>query len=394
VYHVKFPSQNSFINGRDIKREKETLKAQEEASDILQGISHRLRIAIIESLVARPRTFSAIMAICGLNPNFDSGLFYYHLSELIGRGIVEKEGGVYRLTSFGNSVYKVIKTLETERSALVEHDRGPSPVNKREVKRPVKKVEIMPVGKHNLTIEKGDCELKMEGVYWGVTCKTVGYDKVCAVWPLSDGSIMYEMREPGYEKDGYALLHLKDDGLYTIEVVYDQDEGGEKATIRSSNFPPTLPLPLSVGVKYEFSSTTLETSTNAKVTGWMSIEGARRVKGEVLGQFKVSIGDKAFNCLLLREVIETGAILTRPDGEREKHDLWIRVMMDRYLNEKGKLRLEHLWYCHEGGRKSMTEEEARKSAGPIFQKINYMGKEWYRVDQVELDEPLPIMGAR
>jgi len=118
------------------------------------------------------------------------------------------------------------------------------------------------------------------------------------------------------------------------------------------------------------------------------------MKGEVLGQFKVSIGDKTFNCLLLKEVIETGAILTRPDNEREKYDLWIRVMMDRYLNEKGKLRLEHLWYCHEGGRKLMTEEEARRSAGPIFQKTNYMGKEWYRVDQVELDEPLPVIGAR
>ena len=47
-----------------------------------------------------------------------------------------------------------------------------------------------------------------------------------------------------------------------------------------------------------------------------------------------------------------------------------------------------------GGRKSMTEEEARRSAGLIFQETSYRGKEWYRVDQVELDKPLPILGAR
>lgn len=319
----------------------------------------------------------------------------YYITQLIGRGIVVKDGGVYHLTNFGHSVYKVIKTLESECSAFVEHgERGPSPTSKREVKRSAKKVEIMPVEKPNLTIGKKDCELELGEVYWGVTCKTIGFDKVCALWPLSDGSIMYEIREPGYEKDGYAILHLKDDGLYTIEAVFEQDEGGEKTTIRSSNFPPTLPLPLIVGRKFEFASKTLETSTNAKVTGWKNIEGGRRVKGEVLGQFKVSIGDKSFNCLLLREVIETTAVLTRQDGKREKHDLWIRIMMDRYLNENGRLRLEHLWYCHEGGRKSMTEKEARKSAGPIFQETTYMGKEWYRVDQIELDEPRPVIGAR
>jgi len=123
------------------------------------------------------------MAFCGLNPNYDSGLFYYHLSELIERGIVEKEGGVYRLMNFGHSMHKVIKTLETERPALEEHEeKGPSPVNKRKVKRSTKKVEIMPIDKPNLSIRKRDCELELGEIYWGVTCKTVGYDKVCGVW--------------------------------------------------------------------------------------------------------------------------------------------------------------------------------------------------------------------
>jgi hypothetical protein len=41
------------------------------------------------------------------------------------------------------------------------------------------------------------------------------------------------------------------------------------------------------------------------------------LKGEVLGQFKVIIGEKAFNCLLLREVIEAAVVLTRQDDKRE-----------------------------------------------------------------------------
>ena len=104
-------------------------------SDVLQGISHQLRITIVESLEASPRTFSDLMVSCGLNPNFDSGFFYYHLSGLIGRRIVEKDGEAYRLTEFGCAVLKVLKALGSEWSISMEgRMEVPSPAGKREVK--------------------------------------------------------------------------------------------------------------------------------------------------------------------------------------------------------------------------------------------------------------------
>jgi hypothetical protein len=41
----------------------------------------------------------------------------------------------------------------------------------------------------------------------------------------------------------------------------------------------------------------------------------------------------------------------------------------------------------------MSEDDARRSAGLIFHEVP-IWEQWYRVDQVELDEPLPVMGAR
>jgi len=362
---------------------------REMTSDILQSISHPLRMIMIETLETQPKTFSGIMVSCGLNPNFDSGLFYYHLSELIESQIIEKDGDVYCLTDFGRAILKILKTLESERSSFLIEKEGK--VHKK-VKKMEKKVEIFPVEKSDLTINREDCKLELGEVYWGVTTKTIGVDKVYAVWSLSDGSIMYEIKDPGYEQEGYSILRLTDDGLYIVENVFEARKEGGKAVTRfmcGEGKAPTLLLPLKVGRKIEYISKTLETSTNAKVTGWKSIEGERRVKGEVIGQFNVYINDRVFNCLLLREVIEIARVLTRQNGTQEKYDQLIRVMMDRYLNENGRLRFEHLWYCEEGGRKSMTREEAKKTAGPVFQETIYAGTQWFRVHQVELDEPRP-----
>jgi len=59
------------------------------------------------------------------------------------------------------------------------------------------------------------------------------------------------------------------------------------------------------------------------------------------------------------------------------------------LSENRRLRLEHLWRCEECGRKSMTREELKKTGDPIFQETVYGGTQWFRFDQVQLDEPCP-----
>lgn len=362
------------------------MEGLEDASDILQSVSHPLRMMIIESLGSQPESFSSIMLSCGLDPNYDSGLFYYHLSDLIKSGIVQKEGDVYRLTDFGLAVLRILGSVKSELSSSKKKEGKPE----KSLKRPEKKVKIVQVDKPSLIISREDCELNLGQIYWGVSLRTVGSDKVCAVWPLSDGSIMYEMRDPREENGGSAMLHLTDEGLFALEDIFEYVKGGERTTLRfvtGGTKSLILPLPLAVGKKVEYRSQPLDLSTNAKVTGWKSIEGERKVKGEVVGQFNVEIDSKGFNCLLLREVIENSAIQTKEDGTREKRDPVLRVMMDRYLNENGRLRLEYLWYCEKGGSRSMSREEAKKKAGPIFEELTYDGTRWFRVIQVELDEP-------
>jgi len=95
------------------------MKRKELASIVLQSISHPLRMTVMEKLEAKPETFSGVMVLCGLDPNHSSGLFNYHLSELIRSEIVQKDGEVYRLTDFGLSILDALRKVEFECSSLL-----------------------------------------------------------------------------------------------------------------------------------------------------------------------------------------------------------------------------------------------------------------------------------
>jgi len=95
------------------------MKGKELASIVLQSISHPLRMTVMEKLEAKPETFSGVMVLCGLDPNHSSGLFNYHLSELIRSEIVRKDGEVYCLTNFGLSILDALKGIELECSSLL-----------------------------------------------------------------------------------------------------------------------------------------------------------------------------------------------------------------------------------------------------------------------------------
>jgi len=95
------------------------LKGKELASMVLQSISHPLRMTIMEKLGAQPESFSGVMSQCGLEPRHSSGLFNYHLTELINCEVVQKEGDVYRLTDFGLSILGALKKVEFECSSLL-----------------------------------------------------------------------------------------------------------------------------------------------------------------------------------------------------------------------------------------------------------------------------------
>ena len=64
--------------------------------------------------------FSEIMRICGLNPNYDTGPFFYHLSNLSDFNIIEKTDGGYGLTEFGRKIAKFIAIVERESAFLIK----------------------------------------------------------------------------------------------------------------------------------------------------------------------------------------------------------------------------------------------------------------------------------
>ena len=88
---------------------------------VLQSLGNSVRKATIMSLATArcPLRFSEFMQASGLNPNFDTGHFNYHLSELVKRNIISKVGGEYRLTQFGFKVAKILESLERECSFLL-----------------------------------------------------------------------------------------------------------------------------------------------------------------------------------------------------------------------------------------------------------------------------------
>jgi len=100
-----------------------------ETVDILQTLANPVRKSVIAALGSKhePLRFSELMEASGMDPNFDSGQFWYHLSELTKKGIIAKDGERYGLTQFGFKLSKILDTLERECSFLLkERNKGSS----------------------------------------------------------------------------------------------------------------------------------------------------------------------------------------------------------------------------------------------------------------------------
>jgi len=95
--------------------------------DILQTLANPVRKSVIAALgsLHTPLRFSELMEASGLDPNFDTGQFWYHLSELTKKGIIVKDGDRYGLTQFGFKLSKILDTVERECSFLLKsRDEG------------------------------------------------------------------------------------------------------------------------------------------------------------------------------------------------------------------------------------------------------------------------------
>ena len=368
---------------------------------ILNILSHPLRRDIVKSLEEGPGSYSMIMLECGLDPNHDSGLFSYHLNGLIGSNIIKRLKDGYELTDLGRRALAIARSAEGLGEGRKQGGTS-TPSSESERRRSIdlaKVVRVEPMEEASIRIDLEDCMIQRGSVYWGLTRKTIGVDEVTYLWRLHDGSVIFEVRDPGYGGKGWTMHHLREDGLFTLGGAVEITKGGQKA-IESFNeawmgkILRVYPLPLEIGKKWSHESRSLQTSTNPAVTGWESRDGTSTYTGEVMGEYGVTIDSNSFDCLLLREVVVSSGTTTRQDGEVDVGDPTLRVLMDRYLNPQGRLRLEHLWYTQEGGKRSMTRDEAQRKAGSNFDEMDYAGRTWYRVIQVPLDEPRPPEAKR
>jgi len=94
------------------------LKNQEPIVQVLQAVGNPIRKATIEALRRNEMRFSQLLASCDLDYDHDTGHFYYHLSELMDKRIVEKVADIYHLTEFGQKVAMILDSLEKECSFL------------------------------------------------------------------------------------------------------------------------------------------------------------------------------------------------------------------------------------------------------------------------------------
>ncbi len=92
---------------------------------VLKIVSNPIRKAILQSLEESSMIFSDVMRACGLNPNHDTGPFFYHLSLLTDAGLVEKRESEYSLTCLGSTVTTLINTLQRETEFLLGQEPMP-----------------------------------------------------------------------------------------------------------------------------------------------------------------------------------------------------------------------------------------------------------------------------
>lgn len=69
------------------------------------------------------------MQLSGLNPNSDSGHFFYHLQALLKNNYVKKESGGYILTEKGLKLSKFLNTIYREGSHNLENDETNADTN-------------------------------------------------------------------------------------------------------------------------------------------------------------------------------------------------------------------------------------------------------------------------
>jgi len=105
------------------------LDSHEPIIQVLQATANPIRKAVIEALEKGEMRFSQLLSTCGLDYDHDAGHFYYHLSELMSKQIVQKKGDIYYLTEFGSKIAEMLNSLQQECSFLLSKNQSYDVVN-------------------------------------------------------------------------------------------------------------------------------------------------------------------------------------------------------------------------------------------------------------------------
>ena len=113
-------------------------------SGILRIISNPVRESIILSLKGAPMVYSDVMRACGLDPNYDTGPFNYHVSVLLDSNLIEKKTNKYHLSVLGETIASFVLSLRRESNFLLRTEKH------KEVRTRMGKIDTRWIGQQDL----------------------------------------------------------------------------------------------------------------------------------------------------------------------------------------------------------------------------------------------------
>jgi hypothetical protein len=287
---------------------------KDQKMEILEAVAHPVRKGVVSSLTYGQRTFSNLMLDCGLDPGSETGLFLYHLSKLMEDGFVKKENGRYRLTKVGEEASRLLQSIPN----LSAYPRIVEGGEKTVSKISIPKISVEEVVGGNMIIDQWEFKPSEKRIYketGRISSDIFGgsfYIKEClgTVNLPSETGKAFMVRHESYTrnyfgteknrirtpiKDGYHLsmreydvYSLREDSVYLLWTsVWGPNYETEKPdeTIYDPSEKMMEP-PMKVGD---------EASYEKKESDYL-----HKVHSRVLGQYKVTINDRIFDCLLKR----------------------------------------------------------------------------------------------
>ncbi|MFB0523346.1 MAG: hypothetical protein ACETV1_06265 [Candidatus Bathyarchaeia archaeon] len=142
--------------------------------------------------------------MCGLDPDHDSGLFVYHLSQLIDSGIIKRRGEGYGLTNFGEKASELLLAVERESSFLLERIHR----EEKEVKEVKEDIDVQWVGPDEM-VQRGVLYRTEEDFVPKMSHEQRQIYETAKKWPKSDRYLVASKEEK-------PLAHLRPELKYRI----------------------------------------------------------------------------------------------------------------------------------------------------------------------------------